>query len=239
MPALRTQFLAFAATLASAMAASGGIVQVFDPSELTGGPFTIEDFEDDIFEPGATYTAITGVLRIGAGLDGQTPSGVWGLSTDNFPDPITITFGVPASSVGLWFGNDDICCAQSFFANLDIFGPGGLIGTISVNANMNDFADQFIGFNSDELVTSVTIRYGAGFDVALFTYIDDVYFNIPTEICPWDCDGAESTDGTVGIVDFLALLSQWGQVGSSCDFDGGGVGITDFLALLANWGPCP
>ena len=57
--------------------------------------------------------------------------------------------------------------------------------------------------------------------------------------CPWDCDSSESTDGTVGIVDFLALLSQWGQVGSSCDFDGGGVGIVDFLDLLGHWGPCP
>jgi len=56
--------------------------------------------------------------------------------------------------------------------------------------------------------------------------------------CPWDCDGGESTDGTVGITDFLLLLAQWGSSGS-CDFDGGGVGITDFLELLANWGPCP
>ncbi len=56
--------------------------------------------------------------------------------------------------------------------------------------------------------------------------------------CPWDCDGGESTDGTVGIVDFLTLLTQWGSTGS-CDFDGGGVGINDFLELLANWGSCP
>jgi uncharacterized membrane protein len=54
--------------------------------------------------------------------------------------------------------------------------------------------------------------------------------------CPWDCgDG----DGTVGIVDFLALLAEWGQVGTACDVDGGGVGITDFLELLATWGLCP
>ena len=53
--------------------------------------------------------------------------------------------------------------------------------------------------------------------------------------CPGDCgDG----DGMVGIVDFLALLAQWGQVGTPCDLDGGGVGIVDFLELLANWGPC-
>ena len=56
------------------------------------------------------------------------------------------------------------------------------------------------------------------------------------ETCPWDCaDG----DGTVGILDFLELLSQWGKAGGSCDFDGLGVGIIDFLDLLANWGSCP
>ena len=31
--------------------------------------------------------------------------------------------------------------------------------------------------------------------------------------CPWDCDGGESTDGTVGITDFLLLLAQWGGPG--------------------------
>ncbi len=64
-------------------------------------------------------------------------------------------------------------------------------------------------------------------------------FSITDEIitsCPWDCgDG----DGVVGIVDFLALLSEWGQIEAACDFDGSGVGIVEFLALLANWGPCP
>ena len=57
------------------------------------------------------------------------------------------------------------------------------------------------------------------------------------DVCPWNCGG--DNDGNVGIVDFLALLSQWGLIGTSCDIDGGGVGIVDFLALLANWGPCP
>jgi hypothetical protein len=65
-----------------------------------------------------------------------------------------------------------------------------------------------------------------------------IYANVIefVETCPWDCgDG----DGDVGIIDFLALLAQWGQVGAPCDIDGGGVGIADMLDLLANWGPCP
>ena len=56
--------------------------------------------------------------------------------------------------------------------------------------------------------------------------------------CPLDCaDG----NGTVDIVDFLALLAQWGQIGAPCDLGLGapGVGIEEFLDLLANWGPCP
>jgi hypothetical protein len=63
---------------------------------------------------------------------------------------------------------------------------------------------------------------------------DDVSF-VP-DPCPWDCG---DNDGEIGIVDFLAVLAQWGNPGS-CDVDGNNVvEINDFLALLANWGPCP
>ncbi len=73
-------------------------------------------------------------------------------------------------------------------------------------------------------------------DIANGTSTDANDNGIPDSCeCPWDCG---DNDGTVGIVDFLALLAQWGGPGS-CDIDGGGVGITDFLELLANWGPCP
>jgi hypothetical protein len=54
--------------------------------------------------------------------------------------------------------------------------------------------------------------------------------------CPWDC--AEPPDDEVSVVDFLAMLAQWGQVETSCDFDGGGVDFTDFLEMIGNWGPC-
>ncbi len=57
--------------------------------------------------------------------------------------------------------------------------------------------------------------------------------------CPWDCETVP--DAQVGINDFLALLSQWGQVAVSCEMGLGapGVGIEEFLDLLAHWGPCP
>jgi hypothetical protein len=55
--------------------------------------------------------------------------------------------------------------------------------------------------------------------------------------CLWDCQS--NPDGIVNVPDFLAMLAQWGQVGTSCDFDGNGVSVTDFLDLLAFFGPCP
>jgi hypothetical protein len=68
-----------------------------------------------------------------------------------------------------------------------------------------------------------------------FTEQSIVTFHHPLDApCPWDCSDG---DGKVGVVDFLALLTDWGLV-TPCDFDGGGIGNTDFLELLFNWGPC-
>jgi hypothetical protein len=76
-------------------------------------------------------------------------------------------------------------------------------------------------------------------EIAAGAVADDNGNGIPDECetCPWDC--ADPADGTVSVLDFLAMLAQWGRVGTSCDFDGDGVSVVDFLALLANWGPCP
>ncbi|MCZ6542375.1 MAG: FG-GAP repeat protein, partial [Planctomycetota bacterium] len=62
-------------------------------------------------------------------------------------------------------------------------------------------------------------------------------FDLAACLCPADLDG----DGTVGILDLLALLAAWGtDPGGPPDFDNDGtVGILDLLTLLAIWGPCP
>jgi hypothetical protein len=62
-------------------------------------------------------------------------------------------------------------------------------------------------------------------------------FELAVDCCPEDC--AEPTDGDVDVTDLLAVLAQWGGVGS-CDVDDGGtVEVGDLLAVLAEWGPCP
>lgn len=65
-------------------------------------------------------------------------------------------------------------------------------------------------------------------------------FDPLTPCCQADLDG----DGSVGIVDFLALLAAWGPCPAPPQLcpadldDDNEVGITDFLQLLADWGPC-
>lgn len=172
------QLLLSAALCLGAANANAVIIQVASPAGLTQGPYTLETFEGAL-GAGVTYSASSGTFTATAAgfAGGVTPSGVLGLSTGSFPDPISLIFTNPVSSAGLWFGNDDLCCSAGYTAFMDIFDINGLIGSISVVANMNDFADQFLGFISDQAVTSVTVRYGTGTNVGLFTYIDDVYFN--------------------------------------------------------------
>jgi hypothetical protein len=74
-----------------------------------------------------------------------------------------------------------------------------------------------------------------GFDVLGVRHLQ-VFSDIVTA-CPWDCQ--DVPNGQVDVPDFLAILAQFGQAGTSCDFDGGGVSVTDFLEFLANFGPCP
>ncbi len=144
---------------------------------------------------------------------------------------LNVTFDSPTSELGAFFGNDQGSgYTQTTLFVFDV--EGGLLGDVTVPTNNNTVVDQFIGLSSDVPI------FSAQFDnngIPLSVVLDDLIF---ASFCPWDCDGGESTDGTVGITDFLLLLAQWGGPGS-CDFDGGGVGINDFLDLLAAWGPCP
>jgi hypothetical protein len=172
--------LAFSCAAAHALP----VTQVFSPVQLSGS-LVVEDFEDEVFVPGVTFSSNSGVQRYTSGVasGGVTTSGIWGLSTIISPEPIVFEFAFsqPARSVGMFFGNDDTCCASTFTAYLDVFGAPGLLGTIGVEANMNDYVDQFLGVNSDTPITSVQLRYGSGFNVALYHFVDDFQFAVVPE----------------------------------------------------------
>ncbi len=99
-------------------------------------------------------------------------------------------------------------------------------------------------------VTFTASGGAVGEELCFTALVNDGGFCCSTEICvtipdctpvglPSDLNG----DGIVGIVDWLALLADWGSC-SDCgncpaDFDGDClVGIFDLLVLLGDWGPC-
>ena len=171
-------------------------------------------------EVGEEATAITVSSPQGdayyGGKNGVDPDGAGGSPAYGFGTDVQVwdAFGVPT-------GWRDHIAGVGYDTN----GDSGASPPGSMNP-----PDGFIGLEIPVTLlsgasTTVTIRYTYGSTTPI----------VIVNGCPWDCaDG----DGEVGIVDFLELLAQWDEVGSSCDFDGGGVGIVDFLKLLGNWGPC-
>ncbi|MHC4774357.1 MAG: immunoglobulin domain-containing protein, partial [Planctomycetota bacterium] len=104
---------------------------------------------------------------------------------------------------------------------------------------------DLIGANSTTYqITAATFAHAGSYDVVVTNVCGDTFsdpavlvVNDCSADCPWDCQA--TPDGSVNVADFLAILAQWGQYGTSCDFDGYGVGVADFLAVLAHWGYCP
>jgi hypothetical protein len=163
---------------------------------------------------GVTYSSEYGVDIAPAAMwaDGVTPSGARGLIANyralDFYHEITFTFDSPINSFGLWFGDDDTCCVGEYHFNqnyndvyfgltpyvlgdISIFGNPIGWDTFSLQLNMNDAADQFLGFNSHLPITSVTLSCGIanvayrcstchepGTTLAFVPYIDDVQFNV-------------------------------------------------------------
>ena len=62
------------------------------------------------------------------------------------------------------------------------------------------------------------------------SYCDD------TTSCPGDISG----DGTVDVVDLLAVVGAWGNTGGPEDVNGDGVvNVDDLLTVVNAWGACP
>jgi len=158
-----------------------------------------------------------------------------------------VTIGVKSvDPKGLYGGQPED--ETSLGINWPGFGPStvettsGFWGVSSAYAQADPFNADFVAGDGAVLIGQFSTEDGVAIRGTMLLQVTSNGDTL-TEVvsfehlfCPWDCANG---DGLVGINDFLAVLAQWGLVGSSCDFDGGGVGITDFSELLANWGPCP
>jgi hypothetical protein len=174
--------MAAAVVLARAAAASADpivVVQVANPTELSTRPLVVEDFEDDTFLPGLGFNGVRRVTSQAA-ASGVTTSGTFGVISSTSPGgPIDIFFSQPIVSMGLTFGND-APVAPHFTAFLDAFADSTLVGSVGVAANMNDFADQFIGFNSSVAISHVRFHFGPIDVFGVTPFIDDVTFGPST-----------------------------------------------------------
>jgi hypothetical protein len=126
----------------------------------------------------------------------------------------------------------EVIAASGDPVDLGAVGPvQAFIGTFDANDIV--FSDDL----DDDLVDDRSLYAFVGLrDEALQDIGDALIVVRLADPCPWDCG---SDDGLVDVVDFLALLAEWGVVSAPCDINGGGVGVVDFLDLLAHWGPCP
>jgi hypothetical protein len=116
--------------------------------------------------------------------------------------------------------------------------PAGSVMGIMFDAADTLYATSYIAGSSlytVDTTTGVATPVGnTGFD---FPHGGDIYLLQQPLACPGDC--AIPPNKVVDIVDFLALLAQWGGPGT-CDLNKDGVvNIQDFLLMLAVWGPCP
>jgi hypothetical protein len=117
----------------------------------------------------------------------------------------------------------------------DTWGDGGgfAIGANNLGSTVPG-ADSYLRSPSCGLVNYGTVT-SIGFPES--QWMQEVHVNVASA-CPCDC--ADGGDGVVNVLDFLALIGEWGGPGA-CDCADGGDGIVnvlDFLAIIADWGPC-
>lgn len=131
----------------------------------------INDFETGVKNSGpVTFDSGSRIVEADAYATSVTSSGAFGLGSGGYPGVITANLSNSYNEVGLYFGNDDRCCSNGFSAVLSVYNGATLLGSVNVAANMNDFADQFIGLSSVTAFDRVTIDYG---QAGLYTFIDD------------------------------------------------------------------
>ena len=140
--------------------------------------------------------------------------------------------GDPATFTSCYLGTptpDDACAIHDVDQNALVDQPTDFATFLTV------YTGQLSDCNQNNVLDMIEILDG--------TLIDADNNGVPDSCepsCLADIDGS----GTVGILDFMAVLSDWGpcpELPAPCenDFDRDGVvGIVDFLLLLGRWGPC-
>jgi hypothetical protein len=125
--------------------------------------------------------------------------------------------------------------ANPVFADADYrLGPGSPCIDAGDNAAVPPGHDTDLDGNPRFVDDPATVDTGNG-DPPI---VDMGAYEYQPPACPCDC--ADPPDGTVNVVDFLALIGDWGGTGpcDCADPSDGVVNVVDFLAMLGAWGSC-
>ncbi|MCH8153401.1 MAG: hypothetical protein IH830_13635 [Planctomycetes bacterium] len=227
-----------------------GIGPGVDPSVFA----QVDDFESQTIDP-TRYQYVQGATISDLGLN--EPSGAnalrlngnWGGGDEVRSVPIDLA-GLPFSSVTLHYsvqrtgGGDSPELGDDLL--IEYFNNVGQWIVLRTIVGWDKDQTQFTAFDDILPTNGLHEQFRFRFrrlqgDIAEVDdyFVDDVFLTI-ADTCPADLDD----DDTVGILDLLALLADWGDCpvkgDCSADLNGdGNVGILDLLVLLANWGPCP
>ncbi|MHC4428122.1 MAG: hypothetical protein ACYS0D_05900 [Planctomycetota bacterium] len=182
-----------------------------DCSPGTGDFFTITYYENDVGVPGAVHAGpfLVSPVKNESGL--MVASGIGPLVEFQY----TVTHPAVTVSAGFTYWIEVLN---------DTSGTCFWFWSTSPDGNA-------VSYQADPIISGYSAGGIRDYDLA---FCVDVETNTP---CPWDC--SPTPDGVVSTIDLLTLIGQWGDIGTSCDIDGGGVATSDLLALLGAWGQCP
>ncbi|MCZ6542348.1 MAG: hypothetical protein O6768_01645, partial [Planctomycetota bacterium] len=166
--------------------------------------------------------------------------------------PVIDLLGAPNATISYWrwYSNDEGASPNadvfvvdisnnngSTWTNVETVGPGGPQTSGGWIFRQFGVAD-FVAPTAQVRVRFIASDEGSGSLVE--AAVDD--FTVSEVLCDRSIPGDLDGDGTVGILDLLSLLADWGPCPDPpdvcpADLDGdGSVGILDLLTLLANWG---
>lgn len=155
-----------ACCLAMAAPATAGVTLLTSPAQISTS--YLNDFETVGSSGPVTFTTGSRWSATSAN-SGGTSSGSWGYGVFP-PTNIEASLSTYFTEVGMFFGNDDRCCEASTDAVVSVYDGVNFLGSVSLAANMNDTADQFIGLGSTDPFNRVVVSYTSS---NLFRYIDD------------------------------------------------------------------
>jgi hypothetical protein len=203
-----------------------GLVAFEDPKG--GEPFYRTTLLRAVYQPnvdGGFGYRLEKVLAFGDIVESQ------GTGLDYFVGGFQIVDGDSVNSSTLWSSNVKQCTwggidASELESPADPRSTAGVVVATSITYDVDQDGDFTLNTMDDP--NTIDEAYN------VLLYISNIQ-KPDTADCPQDLDG----NGEVDASDLADLIGQWGQMGTSADFNGDGVGADDLAALIGAWGPCP